>query len=574
MGRLQGKALMNSITVLAAVGFLLFGYDQGVMSGITDDPTFLRKMGLYDEVNQKVTNPALLGAIVSLYEIGCMAGALSCGWVGDRLGRKKTIMIGCTILTIGGALQAGCVNIGMMIAARMITGVGNGLNTATIPVYQSEISPPKSRGAHVSFEASFLTLGVAIAYWLEYGLYFTTGEVVWRFPLAFQCFFGILLGVGVKFLPESPRWLQAHDRDGDCKQVLADLWTDGDTTHPRCVGEWEEIRDGIELERREGVSTYKELFSKGKMNNRYRVYLGMMGQIIQQFGGINLISYYLATVFSQAGMDPKMSRLMSGVDSIVYFIGALCPIFLIERVGRRKLMFYGLIGQAICMFLIGAGQAAYKNSGIAAGASVSIAFTMLYNFVFGSAWLGLAWLYPAEIFGTGLRAKGNSMSTAANWLGNFVVAEVAPVCFDKLDYWTYILFGFVNIIFLPLIYFGYPETKGLSLEEIEVLFATQEVQDDARTIASHIGSHRSYDPSKPRDPETASRFSFNGRRSSRPATVRQQSHVSNKDVHLAHNRKEEIDTTASGASSEDNNTAAAQVKQEYQNENEKGPNYQ
>lgn len=572
MGKLQGKALMNATTLLAAVGFLLFGYDQGVMSGITDDPSFLRRMGLYDESTGSVTNPALLGAIVSLYEIGCMFGALSCGYVGDRLGRKKTIMIGCTILCIGGALQAGCVDIGMMIAARIITGVGNGLNTATIPVFQSEISPPKSRGAHVTFEASFLTLGVAIAYWLEFGLYFTDGEVVWRFPLAFQCFFAILLGVGVNFLPESPRWLQAHDRVDDCKQVLADLWTDGDTTHPRCVGEWEEIRDGIELERREGVSTYKELFSKGTMNNRYRVYLGMMGQIIQQFGGINLISYYLATVFSQAGMDPMMSRLMSGVDSIVYFIGALCPIFLIERVGRRKLMYYGLIGQAICMFLIGAGQAAYKNNGIAAGAQVSIAFTMLYNFVFGSAWLGLAWLYPAEIFTTGLRAKGNSMSTAANWLGNFVVAEVAPVCFANLDYWTYILFGFVNIIFLPLIYFGYPETKGLSLEEIEVLFATQKVQDDARTLASHIGSHRSYDPEKPRDPETASRFSFNGRRSSRPGTVRQQSHLSNKDVHLAHNRKDEAEGSSGASSAVEDNTAAAQVKKEY--EDDKGPNYQ
>lgn len=454
------------------------------MSGVVANQEFLRWMGY--------PNSGLRGAIVALYEIGCMFGALSCGRLGDWLGRRRMIRLGCFILCIGAIIQTASVNVGMMIFARILTGVGNGMNTATIPVYQAELSPPKSRGSHVAFEASLLTVGVGIAYWLEFGLYFVQGDFAWRFPLAFQMVFGIILFFGTYLLPESPRWLQSHDRDEDCKIVLARLWTDEDTTHPRCIAEWEEIRDGIELERREGIQSYKELFRKGRLNNRYRVLLGMGGQIIQQLGGINVISYYLADIFLQAGMTHAMAMLMAGVDAIPYFIGALTPIYTIDRLGRRFLMYAGLIGQAATLFIVGGAQYCVEQGNDKASPAV-ITFVMVYNFVFGAAWLGLAWLYPSEIFPTALRAKGNSMSTGANWLGNFVVAMIAPVLFEYAKYWTFLMFGILNVIFLIPIYLWYPETNGKSLEEIEVLFATPDMQEDAKSIASHIGSTSQYD---------------------------------------------------------------------------------
>lgn len=150
------------------------------------------------------------------------------------------------------------------------------------------MAPPSSRGANVCFECSLLVIGMSIAYWLEFGLYYVGGEFAWRFPLAFQILFAIILLFGTIILPETPRWLVSKDRHEDAKVVLARLWTDEDTTHPRCISEFEEIRDGIELERRMGQSSYKELFSKGKFNNRYRVCLGMLSQIIQQLSGINV----------------------------------------------------------------------------------------------------------------------------------------------------------------------------------------------------------------------------------------------------------------------------------------------
>ncbi|KAI9262890.1 general substrate transporter [Helicostylum pulchrum] len=538
---LKGAALLNASTLLAAIGFLLFGYDQGVMSGVVTNELFVGTMGN--------PNSGLMGAIVALYEIGCMAGALSTGYVGDKLGRRKTIRYGCLILCVGAILQTAAVNAPMMIVARIITGVGNGMNTATIPVYQAELSPPKSRGAHVAFEASLLTVGVAIAYWLEYGLYFVPGEFAWRFPLAFQMVFAIVLGIASFVLPESPRWLIAHEYNDEGKDVLARLWSDGDVTHPRCIAEFEEINEGLIIERREGISSYRELFKKGKMNNRYRVLLGMGGQLIQQFGGINVISYYLTDVFKQAGMTTEKAMLMAGVDSIIYFLGAVTPIYTIERLGRRPLMYGGLIGQAVTLLIVGGCQYVVQTTGNPQASSAVVAFVMLYNFIFGAAWLGLAWLYPSEIFSTGLRARGNSMSTAANWLGNFVVAMIAPVLFEYAKYWTFLLFGILNVLFLIPIYLWYPETKGKSLEEIEVLFSVQEIQDDAKSMASHIGSTAMYD--KNQDSQSALE------RASRPSSRRFPSNYSGR--HSALGEKPAV------------NTAAAEVKNDY--DNEKGPNF-
>lgn len=525
------------------------------MSGVVASDLFKETMG----------NPSssMIGAIVALYEIGCMAGALSTGRIGDWLGRRKTIRYGCLILCVGAILQTAAVDAGMMIAARIITGIGNGMNTATIPVYQAELSPPKSRGSHVAFEASLLTVGVAIAYWLEYGLYFVQGQFAWRFPLAFQMVFAIILGIASFILPESPRWLQAHGHEEECKMVLARLWSDCDTTHPRCIAEWEEIRDGIELERREGVSSYVELFKKGKMNNRYRVLLGMGGQFIQQLGGINAISYYLTDVFVQAGMTTEMAMLMAGVDAIVYFLGAVTPIYTIERLGRRWLMYFGLIGQAISLLIVGGAQyLVERDQGQNQTASnVVIAFVMIYNFVFGAAWLGLAWLYPSEIFSTGLRAKGNSLSTGANWLGNFVVAMITPVLFQYAKYWTFLMFGILNVLFLIPITLYYPETKGKSLEEIEVLFANEEIQEDAKSIASHIGSTSLYDKNQDAQSQLE-RASRPGSRRSRPSSRRFPSNFSGRNSIINPSTVQEKPAT---------NTEAANIKDDYNNE--KGPNY-
>lgn len=182
--------------------------------------------------------------------------------------------------------------------------------------------------------------------------------------------------------------------------------------------------------------------------------------------------------------------LLTGIDGLVYIVGAATSIYTIDRLGRRKLMYGGLIGQALFLAVVGACQY-LVGVGYTKAAPAVVVFIMAYNFTFGATWLSLAWLYPSEIFSTALRAKGNSMSTAANWLGNFIVAEIAPVMFDSIGYWTFLIFSFLNLVYLIPVFFYFPETKGKSLEDIELIFACKEFQDDVLSMRSQAASCRS-----------------------------------------------------------------------------------
>lgn len=177
------------------------------------------------------------------------------------------------------------------------------------------------------------------------------------------------------------------------------------------------------------------------------------------------------------------AMLMTGVDGIIYVCGALTSLYTIDRLGRRKLMYAGLIGHGVTLALVGGFQYAATEADFDNAAPAIVVFVASYNFVFGATWLSLAWLYPSEIFPTTLRAKGNSLSTAANWIGNFVVAEVGPILFEYASYWTFVIFSILNVLYLIPVYFYFPETKGKSLEEIEKLFATEEILQDTSSEA-------------------------------------------------------------------------------------------
>lgn len=200
-------------------------------------------------------------------------------------------------------------------------------------------------------------------------------------------------------------------------------------------------------------------------------------------------------------MTHEMAMLMASVDSIVYFIGAMVPVFTVDRFGRRKIMLWGLVAQAITLACIAGCQKANTDFQTSTAANGAVAFTMLYNFVFGASWLGMSWLYPAEIFSTALRAKGNSLSTAANWLGNFIVAMITPVLFEYISFWTYILFAFMNVLFFPMVFLWFPETKGLSLEQVDLLFASDDIKAEAASIASEGNYDTSYNNEKEHDVE-------------------------------------------------------------------------
>lgn len=308
-----------------------------------------------------------------------------------------------------------------------------------------------------------------IAYWLNYGAsYSENGDFTWRFPIAFQCVFGIILIVGAYFLPESPRWLLARDRNEEGTAVISALNGLGET-HEETILQRNIILDSIAASGGKGGKTpFKALLTNGKTQHFRRVILGSSSQLMQQLGGCNAVIYYFPILMqSSLKTDHNLAMLLGGVNMVIYSIFATVSWFIIERAGRRKLFLIGSIGQGLSMILIFACLIPDTKSA-ANGAAVGL-FT--YIAFFGATWLPLPWLYPAEINPIRTRGRANAVSTAVNWISNFMIVMVTPIMIDNIGWGTYVFFAAMNFSFIPFIYFFYPETKKRSLEEIDLIFA-------------------------------------------------------------------------------------------------------
>lgn len=383
MGKLVGRPLNVAITVTSSFGFMLFGYDQGVMSGLLTGPAFTRTFPSINTLKNP-GNATLQGSVVAIYDVGCFFGAIITLFIGEILGRRKTILIGCTVMIVGAILQTSSSTIAQLIVGRIVAGLGNGLNTSTIPVWHSELSKASSRGRGICIELAVNIFGIVIAYWLDYGMSYVNTDAQFRFPLAFQMLYAILTIAGVLFLPESPRWLVAHDRVDEAQQVLWSLQRDAkslDVYDARVGKELQEIRHAIDEERRAAATTgWMTLLRNGTQKFRYRTLLGIGGQFIQQLGGINLITYYAPVIFQQSvGLPHNTSLLLGGCLGIVFWLSSLIPIFIIDKLGRRKLMIFACVGQTVCMaILAGTVSNGNKQSGIAASVML-----FLFDFFFG-----------------------------------------------------------------------------------------------------------------------------------------------------------------------------------------------
>ncbi|KAF7554275.1 hypothetical protein G7Z17_g3022 [Cylindrodendrum hubeiense] len=446
-----------------------FGYDQGVISGLLTGVAFTRTFPEIDTGDGG--SSSLQGTVVAIYEIGCFFGAIGTMLFGERLGRKKTIMLGCVILCIGGALQASSSTIPHMIVGRIVAGLGNGLNTSTIPVWHSELMRPTERGKGLSIELAITIFGVMTAYWVDYGMSFIDNDAQFRFPLALQCVFAIITLLALFFLPESPRWLVAHDRHDEARQVLWSVENDArhiDASDDRISHNLSEIQQAIREERDASQgSTYRAMIKNGEQRYLHRILLGIGGQFMQQLSGINLITYYAPVIFQQSvGISHDLSLLLAGFNGIAYFLSSLIPIWTIDRLGRRKLMLFAAAGQCASMAIL-AGTVANgsKPAGIAA-----IVMLFLFNFFFAVGMLAIPWLLPAEYSPLAIRTRSAALATASNWIFTFLVVEITPISITNIGWRTYVYFSVFNLCFLPLIYFFYPETRNLSLEQIDKLF--------------------------------------------------------------------------------------------------------
>ncbi|KAJ3962048.1 hypothetical protein N0V92_001225 [Colletotrichum tropicale] len=260
------------------------------------------------------------GNITSLYNIGCVVGSILSYFIGERLGRRSMLMSGATIMIIGSILLGASENLATLLAGRIITGIGNGMNSSTAPVYLSECAPASIRGALLTLQGTVTILGVVIAYWTDYGTSFYKSSFQWRFPLAFQAFFAVFIVLQIVGLPETPRWLVARDRYEEGRDVIAAILDK--PLDDEAVGRvLLDIQSGLEEEKRDGPFRFKELFLWGSQQNLRRLILTISVQLGQQFSGSNMINYYLPVIFTDTmGMDRELALILGGCAQITYLL--------------------------------------------------------------------------------------------------------------------------------------------------------------------------------------------------------------------------------------------------------------
>ncbi|KAL4936954.1 hypothetical protein BDV06DRAFT_216252 [Aspergillus oleicola] len=456
----RGRMLVMAIAMASCQAFLLLGFDQGVMAGI---------IGADNRFGRDFNNPDadMQGNITALYDIGCVVGSIVCYFIGERFGRRTMLINGGGIMIIGAIILATSETVAQLIVGRIVTGIGNGMNSSTAPVYQSECAPARYRGALLTLQGTVTILGVVIAYWMDYGTSYTESSFQWRFPLAFQAVFAILLVLQVIGLPETPRWLVQHDRHEEARSVVGAI-ADKDTNHPDVVRTVLDIQVGLEEEQKGGPFRFKELFTWGEEQNLRRLLITITVELGQQFTGSNMINYYGPVMFQTTmGMGRNLAMLLGGAIQCTYLVGSAIPVLLMDRFGRRTLLLICSLGLCFCFVMVSI-LLSLNNTNAAYGAT---AFIFIFQIFYGIGWLPVPWFYPSEISTTRTRTRMQAIASGWNWMAVFAVVKITPLAFDNIGWRTFVIFAVLNAVFIPMVYFFYPETKGLELEDIPLLFA-------------------------------------------------------------------------------------------------------
>lgn len=320
----------------------------------------------------------------------------------------------------------------------------------------------------VSFGAC-ITLGLSIAYWLTYAFAFTQpSSTSWRAPIGFSLFFIVPPLILMALMPESPRWLMLQAREGEAISVLSafnEMPEDSEDVRRELL----QIKNAVVYMASQPAS---QMFSNKEYRYLHRTLLAVLLQVMQQFTGVNLFFQYLGSMFNnQLHFAPRLSMLLAACCSTEFFLASLVAVVGIDRFwGRRTLTMFGATGMCLCMIALTclnwAGNTERMNTAYYAMA----VFLFLYNSFFAIGWQGMSWMWAVELTPLSIRGPANAIATAASWLSSFVVVICTPAMFTNITWGTYIVFGCFNFLWIPIIYFLYPETGGRSLEEVDILF--------------------------------------------------------------------------------------------------------
>ncbi|KAJ5354927.1 hypothetical protein N7541_005971 [Penicillium brevicompactum] len=375
---------------------------------------------------------------------------------------------GGIIMILGTIILASSTTVAQLIVGRIVTGVGNGMNSSTAPVYQSEVAPSEIRGTLLTLQGTMTILGLCIAYWLDYGTSFTDSSLQWRFPLAFQAVFAVCLVLQVIGLPETPRRLTKNDRYEEARDVIAAI-NDLSIDDPAVIQALADIEKAVHEDIQGDQVGWRDFFSHGKLQNWRRLLLIIFIEIMQQFTGSNMINYYAPTVYTDAlHMSRDMSMILSGCTSLAYLVGSALPLLMMDKFGRRVLLIVSAAGLSFCFMMV-AILLSFNEVQDAYGAT---AFIFLFQiFMVSDGYLYLGFIHLSQISTTSLRSKSAAIASTFNWLSVFAVVKLTPIAIQNINWRVFVIFAVLNFLWIPIVFFFYPETKGLELEDINLIFA-------------------------------------------------------------------------------------------------------
>jgi sugar porter (SP) family MFS transporter len=443
--------LVYLVTIITAIGGFLFGYDTGVISGAL----------LFIERDFHLT-PLTEGIVVSAILIGAIIGALLCGPVSDRIGRRRTVLITAAVFAVASVGAALAPDVGSLIAARIGLGLAVGAASVIVPLYIAEAAPPHIRGRLVATNQLLITIGILGAY-LTNALFAYDGG--WRWMFAIGVVPALALGIGMFFLPETARWLIEKGRPDEARAVLGRL-RDPETAQQE-FDDITAIRDSADTHRR------ARLRDLTKRWVRPALIAGIGVSVLGQASGVNTVIYYAPTIFSDTGLGASSAILATAGIGLVNVIMTIVGMALIERAGRRRLLIGGFTVMALCLIVLGIvlGPAA----GSEAASFVAIACLAMYIAAFAVSVGVVVFVLPSEVYPLAIRGAAMSTTLVANWGMNFVVAltflSLLQLLGSGITFWLYATVCILGVFYAL---FLVPETKGKTLEELEREFRAKD----------------------------------------------------------------------------------------------------
>jgi MFS transporter, SP family, galactose:H+ symporter len=438
---MRGYVLL--VASVAALGGLLFGYDTGVISGAI---LFITKDFALDTRLQAFT--------ISVVLVGCMLGSVVAGGIADRIGRRLTLLLAGLIFLVGALVSALTPNESMLLAGRFVVGLGIGFSSVVAPLYISEVAPASSRGALVSLYQFAITVGILAAYLIDYGL---AAGGQWRWMLGLAVIPSLVLMGGMVVMPESPRYLFKIGYGS------------------RARSELERIYDDPAASEREEQSIAESLRTKSAGFEAFRqpalalaLFIGISLAVLQQITGINTVIYYGPQIFQMAGVASASASILA--QSLVGAVNCgmtLVAIFFVDRIGRKPLLYLGLAGMFLALSALAiAFTQAHLSGSLGTIALVSM---MVYVGCFAFSLGPIVWLLISEIFPLPVRGLGMSLSTLANWVGNFLVSQFFLTMVDRLGRpVTFSIYAALCVVTILFVRSMVPETKQELLEQVRV----------------------------------------------------------------------------------------------------------